>query len=172
MATMGITLLVLFLSACGEIIPKFPNTPRIEFISIQKVSAQVSPGEAPRDTVFINFKFQDGDGDIGSPNDSDPNDFFASPFKLYNGDTIPVEFDPGPSVSYNGNLPQLKKDGRAGPIEGTVNYRILITPPLLDLDPSKNINPGDTILFEIRIRDQADNMSNTVSTTGIQVLRR
>lgn len=155
-------------SGCFEIIPDFPDAPSIVSSNIRVTPAPALLG----DSVIISFRFEDGNGDIGSSDNNAPNDFFATAYKRFNGAVVPVQFSV-PSPPYNGKLPVLKNDGRPGPIEGEIFYGLAITPPLITpVSRRFDILPGDTISFWFRVRDQAGNFSDSVRTDEVRVLVR
>lgn len=178
-AILGITLLVLFLSACDEIIPNFSDTPKITFDNVlvkQNPSLRI-------DTLLITVKFQDGDGDLGIEATADTNlwNYYIVPYKKFKGEFTRTTFSSTSNVDSARNnpfigqfLPVLKKDGRAGPIEGTLTYRIDILQynefPLDDKD-SLAILQNDTIKVQIYLKDRAGHRSNVVESDPFAVLR-
>ncbi len=169
MATLGITLLVLFLSACDKIVPNFDKTPYIEPRDIRVTQSLPLEG----DSLVITLFFRDGDGDLGIDGTDSPFDFdcFASPYKKFEGREIPV-VSTIPGLNYNGRIPRLKNDDKAGPIEGTLNYRLQVFYPQQDLELDKDIQRNDTIFFWIRVRDRSGNFSDSVRTGSVVVLTK
>lgn len=161
-----IVLAALLVCACGEIAPRFSNTPSISFKGIRKSPAPAVLG----DSVIVAIGFEDGDGDIGVQGTSDTRtkDFFSRVFKQFKGRRSAVAFDPSLTDS---RLPIFKPDGRPGSIEGTISYGFVITPPpFVVTDSASTILPNDTLSFDISIADRAGNRSNPVTTDKIVVL--
>ncbi|MCU0352460.1 MAG: hypothetical protein MUD08_01775 [Cytophagales bacterium] len=159
-------------AASCDFVPNFSNTPRIEFRDIYRVPIPPTP-EAPgiRDTLFIVLFFQDGDGDLGLGENTTQFDFFANAFKQVNGQYIPFQSSISSQLGFNGTLPRLVENARPGPIEGTVTYRLTIE-SLTDLDRRFDIQPNDTLRFDIYVTDRAGNRSNTITTDPVIVLLR
>ncbi len=163
----AIILVLLGVAACGEIIPSFSNTPEISFKGFTR---KALPDGS--DSLIISIGFKDGDGNLGS-NTQGPVNFFLTPYKRYQGQVIPVEFSEA-AQSYNGILPTLKEDLKAGPIEGVIDYRIRLfepNPPTKPEEEKLNIRPGDIISFKVRVVDRAGNSSETITTEEIKVLQ-
>lgn len=166
---------LLFVSGC-EIVngPDFSNVPDISFNSFEKAIVEDALGNAQeRLTVIVDF--QDGDGDLGLTPEQRQNDpkfqeqdangqpnkyyynYFVRVFRKQNG--VFTEFFPTPS--YSGAFPVLKPDGKAGPIEGDIQYDILF--------PTLSSPPNDTLKFEIFIADRALQDSNTIETEEVVI---
>jgi len=168
---------VLFLASCGEIIPNFSDTPQIEFDNVV-VNPLMSASGRRLDTIAITIKFQDGDGDVGivaNPDTSTWN-YFITPYKKFRGVWRKVRFpDPSSESAFTRPfVPVLKEDGRSGPIEGILTYKVDITQriefPIDEMDSLTFLNE-DTLKFEIFIRDRAGNRSNTVESNSFPVLQ-
>ncbi len=174
MAIIGVTLLLLLLSACGEIVPNFSDTPAIEFSEVK-----VNQNPAIRvDTLLITVKFRDGDGDLGIKANPDTNqwNYFITPYKKVKGDFVQVRFSDLASQNTfsRGFVPVLKNDEKKGPIEGFLTYRAPIFQfkefPISEED-SLDILNNDTIKVEIYLKDRAGNRSNTVESAPFAVLQ-
>ncbi len=127
----------------------FPITPEISFVSLVKYTSQNN-----QDSLELIFDFNDGDGDIGTPesNTSD-RDIFAKLFELKNG--VFTEANLAAPLEYR--LPYLKPSGNNSSLKGSVQINI-------DYNILK-IN--DTIRYELYIKDRAGHLSNTITTSTI-----
>jgi len=146
--------------------PNYPDEPRIDFIGLNKNTIAQGNGNAARDTLEIIFYFEDGDGNIGTPNTDTTNfDVFL--------------FDSRDSSSTKFRLPVLPDQGIGNGVSGEATLRI---PTLFNIcctfpngatpcQPSTQF-PTDTFSYAIRLRDRAGNMSNSVQTEMITVLCR
>ena len=141
---------------------KFSKIPYIEFKSFKIVRNQFDvSSSAYGDSVTINIKFQDGDGDLGIANDdtsSNGDNYLIDIYSMENGVYQKLNFDP----SFDGQFPKLTTDNTVGPIDGTLSRSIFI----YQLSP---IHPNDTLRFDIKILDRAQNESNTITTPYIVV---
>ncbi len=178
-----IMLLALGLAGCPP--PEFSDAPFISFKDIRSIQ------RPNKDSLIVSITYRDGTGDLGlGPNDTDP-PFDQEPYR-YNyhitaykrlGRTDQGEVNyarvqfPTPGITFNGRFPILKPDGKAGPIEGDLDYSIPIEFPL-DLTNENYILPGDTLRFDIFIYDRDEqggrrnpNRSNTITTEEIIVLQ-
>ncbi len=181
---LSIILLTLALVNCTE--PKFPDTPFINFKGIRSIP------RPNKDSLIITISFRDGYGDLGlgpydtiAPFDQEPyryNYHITAYKRLGRNDQGEVNYEPvqfpTPGITFNGRFPVLKPDGKAGPIEGDLDYSIPIEFPL-DLSNERYILPGDTLRFDIFIYDRGErggrqnpNRSNTITTEEVIVLKR
>ena len=139
-------------------IPKFSETPSIQYKDIQTVSFFNEIQFIDADSVTVGIHFEDGDGDLGYPLDQrseDHIDYFVKVYRKTNGTFIPVT-----SVTYDGHLPLLAPESAPGPIEGDIFYTMIfnyITDQPVD----------DTLKFEIHIKDRKGNISNTVDSAPV-----
>jgi hypothetical protein len=179
-----IMLLALGLAGCPP--PEFSDEPFISFKDIRSIP------RPNKDSLIISITYRDGTGDLGlGPNDTDP-PFDAEPYRynyhiaaykrLGRNDRGEVNYElvqfPTAGITFNGRFPVLKPDGKAGPIEGALDYSIPIEfPP--DLTNERYILPGDTLRFDIFIYDRGEqrgrqnpNRSNQITTEEVIVLKR
>ncbi|HAR20177.1 MAG TPA: hypothetical protein DCR46_05905 [Cytophagales bacterium] len=165
-----ILLLAIFLCACKKR-PNFPKTPEITFLSVNKQTI-TSYGVgiiSKRDSVTISLYFKDGDGDLGSDDSNAGLNLFCKVLrKIENGySQIPV-YDTNKNFLYyidkNGRFPSLNPDGRQGPIEGTLNYG-----PTLDFRSVIKDTNRYTLKFQIYMKDNNGNTSNTVETNDVLI---
>ena len=133
----------------------YPVTPEISFKSLE-----IFKNGSGKDSLLLTFTFSDGDGDIGTwEGDTVNRDVFVSMFEMQNG--VFVKFN-DPFGAFNYRIPFLKPRGNnkslKGDIEINIDYNIF--------------QPNDTIRYELYMKDRADHISNTISTstiiTGVQ----
>ena len=151
------------LSSCFKE-PDFSMTPQIEFADITKQVRLDQFIGATKDSVVISIKFQDGDGDLGLSETekevaqaTDDFNYLIQPLRKRRG----VFQAYTPLLPYSGYFPQLKNDGKPGPIEGNLLYKV----EFFHSFTPKN----DTLKFEIQIKDRAGNISNKIETRELVV---
>lgn len=153
--------------------PNYADTPRIDFKEIKKFRTTSFSNMV--DSLSIALRFQDGDGDLGIPDeergkspylntDSIPDgkggkitkyyNYYVKTFRKINGVFTPIDYSP----NLTGIYPDLNS-GKKGPIEGTLYYG-----PIFPLGFSP---VNDTLRFEIFILDRAFHISNTVETSEV-----
>ena len=166
--------------------PEFSNVPEIGFNDI-KVFTKSSEGllsVSKVDSVVMSISFRDGDGDLGLTEE----DYNAYVKKT--GDSIRT-FDvdifiskngkfikSNPADKYGGQLKggtratdqdfRFKKGSKPGPIEGTIDYSAKFEYKIFQGIPNAT-GKRDTVKFNIKIRDRALNVSNTIETTPIVI---
>jgi hypothetical protein len=147
----------LLLAAC-QTIPEYPAIPSISYGSAYFQ-------EFPQtDYIFLSVNFKDGDGDLGLDSEDLPSRDSADRFNIFpvllrkNGDT----YDTLREISYAGTFPRLRESSVAGPIEGTLQYKL----------GSLNFFNEDSSIAKIRIyiRDRAGNTSNIIETPPFPVV--
>lgn len=144
--------------------PNYPDEPRIEYVGLNKSTIAQGNGNNPADTLEITFFFEDGDGNLGTPNSDTTNfDVFL--------------YDSRDSSSTKFRLPVLPDQGIGNGVSGEATLRI---PTLFNIcctfpngatpcQPSTQF-PTDTFSYAITLRDRAGNMSNSIQTEMITVL--
>jgi len=167
--------------------PDFPDTPSIEFKSLQVQRLPSAPGLQPIDSITVAIEFKDGDGDLGLNSEEysrppyqrdggngtvnlnhwnyffkifvkDRNNQFVQRTTLINGSPL----DP---TQYYGQFPHLEPNAeKKAPLKGQLYFGQ--TFGLDDL-----FLPGEEVRFEIYIKDRALNTSNTVTTNSFVVQR-
>ena len=153
--------------------PNYSKTPAISFKSLVKytLAAGTGVGQTRRDSVVTTISFQDGDGDMGEDvNDTTRIKQLFTNETWGNYELKTFQFSNGKFTELilpaNGKLyyPRLTKDGQKGSIEGT-----------LDFSQKFFYQTGTSgykmvpVKFQIRVRDRAFNVSNTIETDTIQV---
>ena len=161
--------MALSLSSCFNE-PNYSDTPAIEFqgISPYVVEAGKGVGQSKRDSIVITIGFKDGDGNLGN-DDLSPGEIMRykangnwgnyqiKTFQYKNKKY--VEFDS--SVLGTLFFPDLTKGKPKGAIEGTIDFR-----QTFQYGTRSVVYPTK---FQIRIRDRALNVSNTIETDTISV---
>jgi hypothetical protein len=146
--------------------PRYPNEPAIELVSVSADTIQQL-----QDSLYIEFKFTDGDGDLGFENfnidDCELCDsscyvhptfslfVLDSRFNIVNGDTV--------RCLKPFNVPFVPAKGATEAISGSI--RVLLT--------NEFCLPGkltDTVNYSIVIKDRAGNFSNKIETGNIILL--
>ena len=118
-------------------------------------------GVFQQDSLFVLFKFEDGDGDLGRSANADENNVFFI-------DTRTGELDNSFGIPF---IPQL---GSSNGIEGEVEILLFSTCCLFESgqDPCtpSSIEPYDFLQYEIYILDRAGNESNHIITDTITLV--
>ncbi len=142
-------LIILLLNSCKkkEDTPE-PNAPLSKIPSISIAGLSTSSVKALSDTLTINIKYTDGDGDIGFEN--------ADSAVVYVTDNrFPL------TMSYH--VPPLSPTGTAVSITGTL-------PVVVKNIILQNGTVAENANFSIKLRDRAGNWSNTAVTGTVVVL--
>ncbi|MHA8067098.1 hypothetical protein V7S76_10500 [Aquirufa sp. ROCK2-A2] len=176
-----IFLIVIALLGLGSCVqePSFPATPVIKFNSIRKIVKTSSDGLGGKikiDSVIMSVDFQDGDGDLGltvaqikaDPKYKDFSNFMVDVFIQKNGKFVPITFSPrlGGLV----NFPFLPNQ-KPGPIEGTIDYSTPFVYAFYKGYSPLFTEKNDTLKFQIKIVDNAFNVSNTIETAPIIIFQ-
>jgi len=161
-------LLIGGLSSCKKV-EKFPDTPRIEYMSFTRI---YNPDLEIYDRGVLHFYFEDGDGDIGlNSGDTFPPYNAASKyhynliityFEMQDGEVVEVPilwFNPQTeqydTLTQSARIPNLTPQGINKAISGEIQDTLFIY----------NFNSVyDTIKFDAFIIDRALNESNSIST--------
>jgi len=116
---------------------------------------------SPTDTVFIAFSFSDGDADLGN----NPNDTI---YDVYLRDS---RYDTPGSTFTGYFFPPIDQtiENPDNGISGTAVFKQLAA-FLLPRQDSNHIKNGDTLYFELYIRDRAGHNSDTIKTTNLYLL--
>lgn len=138
--------------ACKKDNTKGNNPPQISFIYL-------SPDEFKNgsltDTIRIGFEFSDKDGDVGSTGQINeaPNVIIKQTYDSTSGEALLPVVPPGFGNPENG-------------IKGTA---VIAIPAIFYSLDSAHLQTGDTFHFEIQIKDQAGNLSNSIITSDVYI---
>lgn len=153
-----IGLLLLFAIAGWQCIdsPNYPDTPFIEFMDLSKDT--LNQGVFQQDSLFVRFRFEDGDGDIGKTEQDPENNIF---FIDERTGTLDNTF----------GIPTLPEDGAGNGVEGEVKI-LLYSTCCIYSDGSDPCVPNpqfpfDTVQYRIYMVDRAGHKSNEILTDPI-----
>ena len=164
--------IALLVAACyGE--PDFSDTPKIDFVSVNKetIEASAGVGNSRRDSAIIAIKFQDKSGDLGEnvAGGADSSrlrtvfktetwgNYEIKTLRLNKGKYEEVVLDINSKLFF----PRLFKPNQKGALEGTLYFN-----QTFFYNPRYGRYP---VKFQIRIRDRALNASNVIETDTITV---
>jgi hypothetical protein len=154
--------IILLVSSCVKE-QKYSKIPHIEFEGFEIKRDQQDPTTLYGDSIVVKIRYEDGDGDLGlAQNDlnSYGNNYIINIYARQNGVFKKLNFDP----SFDGQFPKLNPDNVVGPIDGVLSRSLF-------LYHSSPITPDDTLRFDIKILDRANNESNTITTPTIIVYK-
>lgn len=162
------------------------DKPEIEFVSVETKPMYWNEMEMG-DSVKINIRYTDGGNNLGAPwppGSSGPteSDYKAKLFRRENGTF--KEWTPSALfVPFDGAMPSMAeiRVGQAvsngpfrilktGKYTGTITYSFGMWLPLTVDEQS--VQPGDTLRFDIQIKDQSNLWSNTVATSEFVFFKR
>ncbi len=157
---LALVLFVVFTDSCKKI-EQLSATPHIEFKSFTIFDTTDLLGNVAKGGR-LKFYFEDGDGDLGlqAPSDIqlDTTNLFFTLFRKENGVMVEApENDPLEPSSYR--IPYLERQGQNKILTGTVSVTFMYL----------FYSPSDTIRYDFYIKDRAENVSNTDSTSEIIV---
>lgn len=144
----------MFFLSCSEA-PDFTDEPQIEFLSISRtVLPQGTSGE---EFTQVTIGFSDGDGDLGD--EEELNLFFVDL-----RDSFETEF----------GIPLIPEEGAGNGITGEISVRLPTSccifpneqPPCTPSD----MFPTDTVVYEVYLKDRAENLSNRITLPPITLL--
>ena len=143
-------LMVVFI-ACGK--DKFNTKPTL---TIKSISSSTVPQSGQ---LQILFEFTDKEGDVSDS-------IFMKKIRI---NTIPAQLDPIDSFGFK--VPDFPKKSK-GDIQLNLDYNLHLTgstlPPTQGNPPQ---NVADTMIYRFALRDQAGNISDTVQTDPIVIIR-
>ena len=151
---------VMLFGSCHKI-QQLPPEPYIEFVSFTVFDTTDILGNDSKGGR-LKIYFEDGDGNLGlksaESGQEDTTNLFLVLYRKTNGEMIQVpDDDLMKPASYR--IPYMERTGRNKILKGTITIAMLY----LFYDPDDN----DTIMYDITIKDRADNFSNTISTSEI-----
>ena len=139
--------------------PEYPIEPQLSVPkgALSKNSILQGSGLGVRDSLFLFLDFTDGDGDIG---------FQKSDSTLFIIDTRDKT-----RINDAQGLPYVPEQGAGNGISGTLRIRLLGTccKSLRPCEPTP-LQPRDTVVYEIYIKDRAGHESNHVKAPPITLL--
>ncbi|MDF2454173.1 MAG: hypothetical protein K0R51_166 [Cytophagaceae bacterium] len=144
-------------------IPKFSETPKIEYKDIRKVTFFNADQLIDADSIILGIHFEDGDGDLGFPEDQrgeDNLDYFVDVYRQTNGVFNQLTFPSG--VTFDGHMPLLAPVSTPGPLEGDIFYNMIF-------NYSTDQPTDDTLKFVVHIKDRKGNYSNSVESDPIVI---
>ena len=138
--------------------PDYPNEPFIEYIGISK--ATLDQNSLNTDSLFLNFSFTDGDGDLGhNANDTARNIFIKD---LRTG-----------KFQDKFKSPFIPEEGIGNGITGDIRLLLFTTcclfPENIPPCSAPPRFPLDTVIYEVSLRDRAGNLSNKILTEPITI---
>lgn len=150
----------LVLGSCRKIV-QLPPEPHIEFVSFAVFDTTDILGNNSKGGR-LKIYFEDGNGDLGlrpaETGQEDTTNLFLTLYRKTNGNMVQVPdndlMKPSPY-----RIPYMERTGSNKILKGTITVAMLY----LFYDPREN----DTIMYDIYIKDRANNLSNTVSTSEI-----
>ncbi len=134
-----------FLNSCIKP-PQFPETPTIEFVSINSTQVQQMV-----DSIQMIISFKDGDGDLGSIESDTSTNCFITDHRTGK-----------PDYTYPYKIPFITPKGTTKDISGTISINL----PGITCIP---FHVTDSVTYKIVIMDRAGNKSNEVQTPVIVV---
>jgi hypothetical protein len=143
-------------------IPKFSEIPSIQYKDVITKTFYNADQLTFADSVILGIHFEDGNGDIGYPQDQkteDNTDYFVDVYRKTNG-IFSLAVFPDTSLNFNGHIPLLAPVSSPGPIEGDIFYTMTFN---YGTDQAVN----DTLKFFVKIKDRAGNISNTVESDPV-----
>lgn len=144
---------VLSLASCKK--DTLSKIPIIKFLSLTPGSIV---GGSSLDTVYVSFHVQDGDADLGVPQDNQHFDMYIQDSRYTNLGFVGYYF---PAIDGSA------EDATKG-LTGTITYSALaatITPR----SDSLHMAVGDTLQYEIYIKDRAGHESNHITTSSLLI---
>ncbi len=136
-------LFIIFFASCKKEKKEYDISPQIEFVSI-------SPNPVNEyQPVYITFKYTDGDGDIGE-NDANAKNLFVTDNRI--------------GIVYSYRIQQLSPDNEKIPITGNLEAKI-------DNAVITNGAASQSVTYTVYIVDRAGNMSNTITTPAVNIVK-
>ena len=142
-----LAILSLLLFSCNKK-HSYSNTPKITFDRLSQNTTQAGS----QDIIYIRFLFEDGDGNIGfGTNNLFLKDSRDTVFQNYKIPDIPSKFNP--------------EDGLKGSIQVSYEAAFLL------LRSDSLHQESDTLTWDIYMKDQAGNESNTITTSPLILIK-
>ena len=156
-----LTIFAAALVSCGKI-QTLPDVPKIEYTNFTVFDTIDILGNSAKGGR-LKFYFQDGDGDLGLPaptpeGEGDSINLFLTLYRMKNG-VMGLAPDNDPLKPSGYRIPYMETVGQNKILKGTISVTFFY------LFYSEN----DTIRYDFFVKDRADNVSNTISTSAIPV---
>lgn len=129
----------------------FSPVPYIEFKGSNPDTIKAGASE---DTLFISFRFTDGDADLGNDPSSGNYDIFLTDER---DNTLYTYFFP--ALSDQVRIPEKGMEG---------NVTFYLSAAFMILRPDRQ--DGDTVTYSLYIKDRAGNQSNTIKTNPVYLI--
>jgi hypothetical protein len=160
-AAIIISLIIIMLTGSCTKIQHLPPEPYIEYRDFSVFDTTDILGNICKGGR-LKFYFQDGDGNLGlaSPEETgqDTTNLFFTLYRKTRGVMAEVpDNDPMKPSSYR--IPYMSREGQNKILKGTISITFIY----LFYEPKDK----DTIMYEFYLKDRAENLSNTASTTEI-----
>jgi len=151
---------LLAIVSCHKI-EKISPVPFIEFKSFSVFDTLDILGNNSKAGRLV-FHFEDGDGDLGldapTTDQTDTTNLFLALFRKEGGLMLPVTDSKDPLLPYSSyRIPYMERLGQNKILKGTISVILIY----------QSYSPTDTIRYDFYIKDRAENLSNTASTTEI-----
>src|SRR6056297_1121437 len=144
----------MFFLSCSEA-PDFTDEPTIEFLNISRTL--IPQGTSGDEFTQVTLGFSDGDGDLGDMEEL--NLFFVDM-----RDSFETEF----------GIPFIPEEGAGNGITGEIRVRLptscCIFPNEQPPCTPSEMFPTDTVIYEVYLKDRAENLSNRISLPPITLL--
>lgn len=152
LTNLSLILGLIFLFAGCNRDPLFPVEPKIEVINISP-----SKVKSLRDSIIVQFRFEDGDGNIGVLPEDDPNTV-----NLFLIDSRINDFPNQDSSKfvYTYRIPNLTQDTRNPSIQGEVSVKIDFTTIFSVFAPTEQVR------YQIKFYDRAGNLAKPINGNG------
>lgn len=133
---------------------EYPLEPVIAYDTLRILQLSNPIAGQLTDSVVVDIDFTDGDGNLGVAKDAPIDDttnynFFYTPYRLQMGKWVKV-------YDLYSKIPNLNSTGKTVPLKGKISAHIT--------DAYFLFRKRDTIRVDIYVKDNAGNVSNTVST--------
>jgi hypothetical protein len=155
-----VVLIAIFAGSCRKI-EQLPPEPSIEFLSFAVFDTMDILGNSCKGGR-LNFYFEDGDGNLGletpEAGETDTTNLFLTLYRKTHG--IMVEVPDGDILKpSNYRIPYMERTGQNKILRGTVSVTFIYW--------FYSTADTDTLRYDFYIKDRADNISNTASTSEI-----
>ncbi len=154
-----LTISLIAMVSCGKI-QTLPDIPKIEYTNFAVFDTVDILGNAAKGGR-LKFYFQDGDGDVGLPAPTpegagDSLNLFFTLYRMKDGIVAPAP-DNDPLKPSNYRIPYMEILGQNKILKGTIAVTFFYL----------FYSEEDTIRYDFYIKDRAEHISNTVSTSNI-----